>query len=317
MPSLLTHKIFTKEIFENLNKKDLIDPAALSAFSQSHDCLYFYQGIKGKEIHSLGKLAHKNNSQDFIYNVLSYIKENNLENNKQIISFLYGILSHYVLDSTMHPYIYYKTGLYKKNNKDSKKYLGLHNKLEKYIDIYYYEKHFNKDIKKLNIKNEILVDFKLEKETAQLIDYAYNKTYNYNNVSKYYFKGFKYTRILKSIISQDTKGYKKKILGFFSKLFFKNYDFLANYSYYKNDDYKIIISDNNKWFHPCTNEEHTTTFDKLYEESKIIFLDIIKQVDEILYNDKDIESIKEYIPNISYLTGIDCNSKLKLQYFEK
>ena len=49
------------------------------------------------------------------------------------MAYLYGMLSHYVLDSTVHPFIIYKTGNFNKKNKETYKYNHLHNEMESYI----------------------------------------------------------------------------------------------------------------------------------------------------------------------------------------
>jgi hypothetical protein len=39
--------------------------------------------------------------------MISYIKQNNLVDNKHIMALLYGHIAHYFLDTQTHPFIYY------------------------------------------------------------------------------------------------------------------------------------------------------------------------------------------------------------------
>ena len=50
--------------------------------------------------------------------------------------FLYGFICHYVLDSNVHPFVFYKTGLFDKKDKNSYKYNNLHAFMETYFDNY-------------------------------------------------------------------------------------------------------------------------------------------------------------------------------------
>ena len=125
MPSLTTHKIIAENIFDKLsnNIKKNIDQNTYFTFAQSHDIFYYNTQKKYKRI---GNMGHHQHTQSFIINIIQYIKDNKLEDNKQCVSYLYGILTHYYLDSICHPYIFYKTGVNKKN-KETIKYKGQHN----------------------------------------------------------------------------------------------------------------------------------------------------------------------------------------------
>ena len=46
-----------------------------------------------------------------------YRKENNLENNNDVLTFLYGYIMHYALDTKVHPYVIHKAGIFNKKKK--------------------------------------------------------------------------------------------------------------------------------------------------------------------------------------------------------
>ena len=91
MPALTTHKIFAEELLKNIDK-NLIDINTYYMFSQSHDILFYYIGKNKKHYKSIGKKGHHKNTKQFIITTINCIKNNNLETNKQCMSFLYGIL---------------------------------------------------------------------------------------------------------------------------------------------------------------------------------------------------------------------------------
>ena len=53
------------------------------------------------------------------------------------MSYLYGYICHYYLDLYTHPLIYYKSGSFKKDDKNTYKYNGVHQEIEYAIDLYF------------------------------------------------------------------------------------------------------------------------------------------------------------------------------------
>lgn len=321
MPSTVTHGYFAKDIFKKLKNKRYVDLEYLKTFSQGPDVLFFYNSInlkKGKDIRKLARVVHNNNTQDFFYNLIKYIVDNNLKYNKKVISFLYGFILHYSLDSEVHPYVFYKTGTYDKIKKETIKYKSLHQDIEKVIDIYMLDKN-NIKPKKFKLHKEYFNVDKFDKDLNNLIDYAFLNTYNTNNISKIYYISIKMMKISYYIMRYDPHSTKKYIYKFIYKIFpFLSFNIeLLSYS----DDYKSKIHylnlNNNIWNHPCIKEEtYNYSFDNLYDIALAKALKLIEETNKIIYDKKDLEYTRKIFKNISYLTGKDCNLKLKLKYFE-
>ena len=90
MPSIITHHMFSKEVLNNLSKDELarfeeqIDTYHL--FAQSHDYLFYYKfGKNRKKINNLGHYAHHHNTQNYLINIIKEIKNNNEENNPELL----------------------------------------------------------------------------------------------------------------------------------------------------------------------------------------------------------------------------------------
>src|SRR5574344_569280 len=129
MPSTITHAYFIIDVYEKLDidtrilLKDQKDK--LKIFAQSMDPLNFYTSFKkgkGKKVRAFANTFHTKKTQDYLINLINYIKYNYYSNNPEVIAFLYGMISHYVLDTTTHPYIYYKTGEFNPQDKSTYKY---------------------------------------------------------------------------------------------------------------------------------------------------------------------------------------------------
>ena len=147
MPSTMTHCYFAQDVYNKINSNSrkkingFLDK--LLTFSMGSDPFMFYHffvGKKNKEIANIQKTVHTEKTNEYFYNIIDYIIKNNLTNDKEIISFLYGMICHYFLDKNTHPFIYYKSGIFDKNNSDTYKYNTLHHKIEYAIDIYMIKK---------------------------------------------------------------------------------------------------------------------------------------------------------------------------------
>lgn len=325
MPSITTHYLLAKEVFHTLNdeeKSKFKDSLSIYyTFSQSHDYLYYYTfNIKNfKRIRNLGTTGHHNNTQDYLLNIIKEIKNNNLENNQDAIAYLYGSITHYVLDSTAHPFIFYKTGVYRKNDKKYHKYHGMHTLMEKSIDAIYYQKYFNKTYNHCNIVKEIIGKPKFTKELTSLINNVYYNTYQEKNIGKYYYQSIIHTKIITALFFQDYLGIKK--------FFYKLIDFISNHSFgilsaYSTHNLKpnkaFLNEEHHTWNHPSIKDlTFNYSFEDLFNQSIKKSLKIIKEVNKVLYEDKEINYLLKYIPNIDYSTGLDIKHNIKMDYFEE
>ena len=156
MPSIYTHTTFANDVYNKLNKdiQNTINEKKefYKMFSQSFDNLYYYNFLslkKGKHIRNLAKYCHTHKTQEYILNIINYIKKNKLNNNNEVLCYLYGTINHYISDSTLHPYINYRTGRYfKERHEATKKYIGIHTNTEIELDAYYYNLNTKKSFKK-------------------------------------------------------------------------------------------------------------------------------------------------------------------------
>ena len=136
MAGTITHAYFVLDLYDKLSirsKELLIDRKEdLKMFAQNTDILFFYNITnfkKGKEVREFGYKSQKIKTYEFFSTLINCIKYNNHQYNPQVMAYLYGMLSHYVLDSTMHPFIIYKTGQFNKDDKATYKYNHLQNRL--------------------------------------------------------------------------------------------------------------------------------------------------------------------------------------------
>lgn len=314
MPSLVTHYIHSKNVLKELKEAPNIDLNTYYTFSQSHDNLFYHPS---KKIRKIGKYAHHHQTQKYLINIIKYILDNNLQNNKNIMGYLYGSINHYVLDTTAHPYIFYKGGVYREYDEKSHKYYGKHSEIEKTIDAIYFEKNFNKKYQKAKLNKTFKTTKSLDKNIKECLNYAYYSTYKEKNIYSKYKTSIRCANIIAKLIFNDPYGIKKKIYNMINKISKKKKIQTCYSTYYTKINYEIINNKNKPWNNPCDkNIKYQKSFEDLMNESTKKSISIIKEVNEVLNHKKDIKSLNNIIPDIDYSTGFPIKEDRTLKYFE-
>lgn len=327
MPSSMTHSYFSKDVYDKLNpklKKKLENNIEdLKTFANGPDPFFFYNmhlGKKSKLFQDYGMYMHGNNVNDYFINLINYINDNKLNNNKQVLAFLYGNVCHFALDSVAHPYIIYRTGIFDKNDKKTYKYNGLHQEMEYYIDIYMIFNNEKMEAKKYKVYNNIFNYQKLDDKLIKLINNVYFDTYEYKNLGKIYNKCLMDMKRFYKFANYDPYGIKKVCYKFLDKVSSKKNIRKEELSYhvYHNKKIHYLNLERKEWIHPSHPEEiYNYSFIELYIIADAKAVKIINSIDEML-NNKDIDNnkIKELFNNNSYVTGKDCNEKNTISNFE-
>ncbi|MBQ9024209.1 MAG: zinc dependent phospholipase C family protein [Bacilli bacterium] len=322
MAGTITHAYFANDLYKKLDKKTKNKlknyKENLKTYNQGHDIFFFTFNVINHNTRKIGNYMHKNNTKEFFKNIIIYIKKNNLENNSEIMSFLYGFIGHYALDSTVHPYVTYKTGVFKKKDKKTYKYNSKHSDLESYIDAYMINKHEKITPNKFKI-HKFCFNTKLSKELSKLIDYAFYKTYNFKHMSLLIKEGIFNMKVSYRVLRYDPYKIKKNAYNFIDKILPKSLKKLSpiSYAYELNNNEYYLNLDHKKWCHPRYKDEtYTYSFLDLYNNALDMAIDIINNVNDILYNNKSINDLDNIFLNISFASGKECNDKTKNKYFE-
>ncbi len=316
MPACYTHHVFTKDVYKVIDdkiKEKMVNAQDLfNLFGKSFDVLFFSRA-------KLGHFAHNNNVNLYFQNIIKYIRDNNLQDNGDVLAYLYGSICHYVLDSTCHPYIYYKTGKYNKKDKKTWKYKGLHNYYEYMIDAIIYQDRNLKNIKKAKLSKECFpsVTFSLELKSA--IEYAYANTFCAIKASSAVYTGYYNYRFIMKHGFESHFGIKRGLYKIIDKT---NLVKALNFSplcYNKKElDKSVLNLEHNKWYYPVDRKiNYHYSFYDLYDLSIEKARKLINMIDEAL--DKDDTSINKVLKEIgdnSYCTGKKAGKKYKNQIYE-
>ena len=321
MPATAAHAFFAKDVYDILPNdiKENLNVSRIKMFAQSTDSLMFYNLlsiIPGKKIRMFQKQFHRNQTQEFFINLLKYIKESE-KKDKDTLSFLYGFITHYALDSTIHPYIFYKTGYFDKSKPNSYKYNNIHTFMETFIDNDMIRRRYKTTPYKFNF-SKFCFDIKpFSNNLNQTINYTFYNTFKIKNMDKIYYKSLKQMNFFIKYFRQDKYGIKKNIYKFFDSFTSQRTFRLEalSYHYPLNDRHNFLNLNNKMWRNPTTYDlTSTESFVDLYLKAiKISKILICASFDYL--NDKDID-LEKIFDNTSYVTGLNCESKKELKYFE-
>lgn len=316
MPAYYTHKFYANDVYNRIDNSK-INKDYFLLFAQSFDILYYNSklGKKNKEVKKLGRTAHYKNTQAFFINAVNIALNNHLEDNSYVRSFILGFLTHYILDSTFHPYIFYKTGVFKQN-KETFKYKGQHTLMELQLDYYYFCKDYDIPFYKYkHYKSYELIDKK--EELNIFMNQVFKKTFNKDDVATYYFKDLKKWRMVTKYLKNTNVRFLKFVYKFIDKVF-KYKKSIGNYSYYiKSIDTTIFNNEHKKWFNPADKKiTYNYSIDDLYQNAIDKYLEISNAIIAVLEKKEDIKTLANIIPNVSYFHGLDLSLNKKTKYFE-
>lgn len=322
MPAIYTHNTFAKKTYSNLDdsiKKSIKESIQLyELFSQSFDFFYYYNFLalkKGKKIRDFGHYCHNHKTKLYLTNIIEYISNNDLQNNSDILAYLYGSINHYVLDTTFHPYINYKAGKY--TNKQTRKYRGQHSKLEFNIDAYYYELVNNKPYYKFDIHKEILLPQKFSDLLINCLNEVYKKTYNVDNMGRIYEKSYNQGRLVFRLFMKDRFGIKKFIYKILDYLPIKKDFKFSSCSFHIKPTIDFLNENKKDWCHPC-NKDYVFN-SSWYDLANIVNKKTVKLITAChnYFNNRITkEKLLDMFENISYSSGLTIGEKWSFKYFE-
>ena len=205
MPSFVSHIELSKDVSDKLCFDNVLTRYT-STYSLGGDLCRFSK---------CRRLSHRKKKEEFIFNMINYIKENKLTDNKEVMGILYGHISHYIMDDTMHPLV----RLIDKESSPVR--MKSHTLIEGMIDSYIVKYKYNKEIDEYLNKGMFIVG--INRDGYKMINKVYEKTYGVKNVAiSYILSKFVYGKIY-LLIRLIGKNNLKKITGY-DKFIAKNKD---------------------------------------------------------------------------------------------
>ncbi|MBP5407713.1 MAG: zinc dependent phospholipase C family protein [Bacilli bacterium] len=291
MPSYKTHAIHGEILLPNINKQIDINKEDLKSFCMGPDALILTD-------YRLFEMQHVKSTRRYFKTLIKLIKHNKLQDNSEVMAFLYGQLDHFILDMIMHPLIYYMT-----DNLPKDHFMNPHGIVENLIDDYVVQKFDRNDdvyYHKVTISDRKLI---------KLVNDAYYKVYKTKNISLKYSIGMILINIYDSLIRRDKLFLAKSIMKLIN---------FGDVSYHS--DYKRVLPylnlNHELWLNPETGEESYESFDNLWERANEIALETIQDVNMYLYQDKKLKN-PIIMNDTSFNTGLPCNKGQTKRYVKK
>lgn len=313
MPDLVTHHYFGQTVFQTLDSsiQEKIDRMVYDFATAGPDPFFFVQFWKksvNQPSYAFGGRMHNQNTKAFLEQMISLTKEN-----PDMFSYLCGFLTHYYLDSTIHPYVFHFTGVYNVNDDLTHAYRGLHTKLERAIDCHIIENYYHQHPNRFKIHREILKLDRLPETLKPQMDALYHTVYQLEN-------GFE--KVNETIQDQkrfyrfvyDPIGLKNMLLHLLDNG--KSAMDLRVLSYYNKRiaHLDIFNLEKNTWMNPVDDKRvSNATFFELVHQAEIACLEAIQSVYAHLFQGKEWNTTLE---NISYASGLECDLDRPMVYFK-
>lgn len=314
MAGAIVHEKFFSECIEescldssNFNKKNC------NIYSQGHDLLLYIETWNFIRNRQISLLLSNHRFQEFIYNYLKNAMQNeSIYEINDVKLFLYGYISHHILDSYFHPYItqYCEDYLPVRGNE------WLHGTIETLFDTSFIDKYYKCD----PVKFKLHKDFKYKEVSSPKFIYNINQagidTYNIECLGKKINIAFhsldKYMYLYRYDPTNIKKGLGKivdKFISLDSESFFYDKTKLSELEKYTNSKNKEWI---NYWTKGTENEiKSTDGLNEIYNRALQQAKQIIYDLESIIKNSKiSLNDIKDIVPNRSAITGIECGKDL-------
>lgn len=323
MPSTFTHAQFISDIYDKLDIDTrrflLYNQNELKTFAQGMDPLYFYKyfyGKKSEKVHLFAKYFHNHKTNEFLITLTNYIKYNYYGKNPEVMAFLYGIISHYILDSTIHPLVVFKTGYFDKNKPNTYKYNGKHHYYEISLDNYLIKTRHDVNPYKFKIHKYCLNTRNISTDLKNVIDFSFKEVFQVNNFSDIYERSLKDMRFIYKYGRYDSWGIKKMLYKFVYLFQKKNKLNLQYVSFHHKINNQYFNTEKKLWCNPTIKSvKSKKSVFELYIIALGKTINIINEINKYIYENKKID-INNLFGNLSYSSGVDCSKKIKYKYFQ-
>lgn len=257
MAGFATHDIFGREVIEKVSDDMLksILKKHIGVFGigcQGPDLfLYNLPMHVGNGEKNLGSRMHNEGSSKFFAYLLWTIwNTEDYEFMEDGLSYLYGALAHYTLDTMMHPYIYARIGFDPSIPYSRRATAGIHHRLEAAIDAKMIAVKEDMLPSRYQPLNSITINKEEKKALSELLSRTVSKSYHIRVRKENVTSSLKMMRMIVCSFYGCSEKHKKR-LERLEGTFFEDYlcsNFLVSDEYIKKR--KIMNTENEEWLNP-------------------------------------------------------------------
>ena len=323
MPGFITHYFFGTSAFQKIKSsyiKNIIqNHLGVYCFGQQGPDIFLYhiKNSLSSPARNISSLLHETQVASFFYNYTIAMETMKNPKNKEIArAYLCGLLGHYYLDSTTHPYIYYRANYIPGELRHNQYNFYLHGRIETNIDIYML-KHYKQQLpsafhqeRKLHLtKHELNVLSDLLSQTIQKTYFSKNEY----KVTKGFIKMTYFSMKLETFLLHSHFGVRKKILHSLEAFILKYHLLSATIATNNTvDTLNSLNLNHTMWYNPwnMTLRSRESFFD-LYKKSKKSYLKTLelldlffKQIEKYGITTSMIGDLITFIGDCSYHSGL-------------
>lgn len=303
MPAVYFHYTFIKE---NTSNKDF--QSLLNLSGQGPDVFSFYgyslkKRKNTKEVRRFGALLHHSDVSKAYYHLFEYANKN--EHKDMLLTYIYGLFMHYILDRNLHPYIFYRTG-FNQEGLAKKEYFLSHVAFEGYLDVKFAKKHNTV----IPLKDTIITSDNYVKEVSKMF-FELSNFLEYKGLDENSFYYAYKDMVLAQKILYSKHGFKKWIFNTFMHKSLINC--LAVPLKDNKYDYLDFLNDTKcTWKYPVGGKESNKSVEELYEDAK----EEVKELDKLFLLNKENKLTYEDINKFVHQIDHDGNNYKEIKKFQ-
>ena len=303
MPNIITHTLFADEMMDLLDLEELNSHKRLVRIGSSGPDICFFHNMPFKAyektpLHRMGNDLHKQGMYAFYESALASIRaQKNPEIREQMIAYTAGFLFHWALDSTVQPYIFYRTGIKGTGSASS------HHRMESLIDAIFLKVLKNTSIKDYDVTELVCATFpEHQRAIARVLVPALKAVFD-EEVRPYMI-----TETLKDWqsmqkIFRDPEGTKSSAFRVIEKPLhldnlFSGYAVPAVIE----DNWDIMNLLHSTWKNPVSGEKYTDSVFELFEKAKHRAAKAVQLFLEAVADPSREEVFLDEVKDINYLT---------------
>lgn len=308
MPSTITHAYMARDIYDRLDKnvKEIFNNQLEEyvTYSQGPDIFFFYRIFfpfgKFLQIQKFGGRVHREKVNELFITLTNHVKKSKDRN--QFI-YLCGLLTHYLGDTTCHPFVNYIDFQINKTLKRKKDY---HFITELYIDNYIVWKK-GYDYKKFPCY-KFAFNAKKKESVELLLNETFEQVFQEKNIGKIYYKSLKDMKFFFHFLRYDPykiKRYGYNFLYLFTWFVKKDFRFLSYHFNLTEKNNNLYLNLNHQeWFNvKKIDNKSIKSFEELYEEVVQKGIKKIKELYDYIYQNKSL-NLESFYGNLSYANGL-------------
>lgn len=308
MADFYMHRMLIGEIQETIG---FSNESTIGA--QGPDYFYYVLGENKPRAQHLGNIIHKSKTKAFLLHLLEAAINAKSE---AMLHYTLGFLTHHALDISIHPYIFYYTGLHLKEDPKTHSWAGLHLQFERKVDIAFIKHQLNMKPHTHKLYKKTLPLKALNAAIKTALDEALAQTFDEAPASDLFNQGYRTMRKVGRLLVYDPLTIKRKTLGVFESYKKPKSTYFQDLSHAQNtDDFDYLNLKKTTWHHPVTNAPMNDSVLEIYEKALNLSHTFIQAAKDS-YQNTNTDALAGELTNASYDTGMDCDIPQPMTHFK-